>query len=1381
MRERAVQFDPTLDTTPGSPFDTQVIQPLLRRQGSDPFTVDLITFIDARLKQAFPELAVRSGDAIADLVMKTTALLWDPLVRETTRVKRNLSFKDPETLTLEESEALGANLFAERQTGEYARGQVRIFFSQPQNSTVTSVNYTTSRGGLRYFPTYVQTIRTEEMALNQAGDGTYYFDINLRAEEPGEEYNIGIGEMVSIANVEAAVRVTNLKRFRYGAPEESSVEFVERAQQQLTEKSLVTLRGVAAQLTASFPDLRRLNVVGFGDPEMNRDVITGGGLGSVLESGIGGMAVSDEENQAATRRFAIDPLIDTGVSFYTLIGPASTATEGYVLSLVEASLAPTDPPIRDFDVARVIDEHTVELSEQALRHNLTDVRWALRRRELTLSGIPGGILFPDNANGTVAIEDGAVHIGGATDIHVSGTDVQEATLVLDNVTDETVELEGTEAQLDTLTSFDGVQLNDFVLDTDYGVNDPVYRLFERAQRRNLTLQLVTGTAGYDPTNLGVYRVVRVLQALGQPAQLQVEPTPPVLDGGTGKRYRWRLFDEVNVDLVDPKETRTSGADLNTVQNSNLVDTVSATNFYELGVSQGDILRILDGPDAGDFEVEAVIVTQLRLDSLLSNTTSGLQYTIFRKNAEGGIERPLIRVTQVELLDSSLQPLGSFVPYAKPIDIQSRAFQNPGRGVKHTLTDAQLGIISQAATGGAFSSIDGTSIDVRVHFPDGSSQTATANFTLDTIAHVRAQLNTAIEAASNSGSGGIDNAVFEFGIDRLAIRPVRAGLELYDGDGLEYLFGVADEPRTTADIRSSAVEAEGGWDELSPAVDYASGLDVAQVISGNQVGFYAAPYSGPESSAGGLYVGGGVVPSEALIVRDMTIDTDETSRQFAPEEGVRVQLGSRSLGSARCYFLEPTTIEFDEDTVFYADLATGRVRFLPDPTLDHQLIPPLPSDDKSNDGETTWGGTTFTSASQNFLRSGVSIGDKLLIDFIPLRGTEVHATDVIGGAAPNNLSATSTAPAKYLTFSIGNGPNLTVTFIKDDTSLNEGEVTKEGVIEQINAKAGQEIAFLTSGDQIEFVADALIIIRQSGTANALLLGDVDGTAPPQDFSAADQDNESPHEGTYGVLAVNETTLEVDATFIDPSPYGATVERQGFRVLRTGVQRVSTTQMADQEAEAGLFYADVELVSEGSGDLWNIGADIQLMAEGYYSDGYYLETEDENLAFSMVELPKIIISKSILEQGVDDDPNNVTQIAGQNLQVSYERSQLVEDCQAYVNAQTERVTAESTLVRHLIPNYIRFDMDYVGGAAESVTIPLLERYIRDLKPIYPLESSRLQDIVNRAGATSLTNPVVLLSIIHGVDRSRWANRSEDYVTAGRLSAFIPDVLNVVRSVG
>jgi hypothetical protein len=240
------------------------------------------------------------------------------------------------------------------------------------------------------------------------------------------------------------------------------------------------------------------------------------------------------------------------------------------------------------------------------------------------------------------------------------------------------------------------------------------------------------------------------------------------------------------------------------------------------------------------------------------------------------------------------------------------------------------------------------------------------------------------------------------------------------------------------------------------------------------------------------------------------------------------------------------------------------------------------------------------------------------------------------------------------------------------------------------------------------------------------------------------------------------------------------RQSYRVLRQGVQRIVATAMADNEAEAGLYYFDIELLSEGSGDTWNIDADQQLTVEGYRSDGYYLTTDDENLTFSDAEPVKLVLSRTILEEGVNDDPANATQLSSQNIQITYQRSGIVGDVQNFALSETERVVCSSPLSRHLIPHFVRFDMTYVGGADESVVVPETETYIRKIYPQDALESSDVQKIALDRGAVSITNPIDLVAIVHYTDRTVYAIRSQDALTTGRLAAFIPDVLNITKRV-
>lgn len=1315
LRERATAWDDTLDVTPGSPYDAQVIQPILRRLGTDPFAVDLGVFIQERINQEFPELATKEGDALTDLLLKTAIVLFDPIVRENFRVKQNLSFKDPTTLTLEESEALGANLFAERNTGDRSRVQGRIYFAQPQQVSISPANFVTSRSGLHFLPTENQSISVNEMLFNLE-DNLYYFDINLIAEKAGDEYNISAGELVSIANIASATKVTNKLRARFGVPEETAVEFVDRVKQDLTERSLVTERGITAKIAASFPDVTRLAVTGFNDPEMQRDVLRGGGLGPIRAGGIALNALADGENGLLTRRLQIDTSTDLGVNFTSLIGPTGQAAVGFTITIHEGFPVGDLPVVRDLKVRTVVSADTLDLEEQVLDYLATDCTWTLRKSELTLSGIPGGIIFPDSPAGTISVPSDEVHIGGTTDIYLRGTDFDGAALVIDDLVDDEPELQG--IALQPVDSLGSCELQDLTLGTNYSVGDSTYEQLERSV--GLTVQI------RDVPIAGSYRILSILQGVGQHPIVQLTPAPLFIVGA----FRWRLFDTIDVDLADPRETKVEGSDMVSVQGVDVLDTIGGTDFDTYGVGTGDIVRIHTGALViGDYTVKQVLTplyTRIQVDRPLAATLSNLSYSIFRPNKEGGIELPLVRVSSIDLLDTSSQPVGSKVPYARPVDIRSRSFANAAHGIKAEVYDATLGLVSAFFAGGTIGTdVNGLTL-VFVYGPSGGS-TFTVMFTgaTTTIASVISQINTQYGGRIAVQLSGSIAGTIGFGI-----LPIAENTKITSGTATTALFaGRGHSPYTSRDIRSVTENTAGGWDVLRPHLDAV--FDVAQVVDGLQIGFYD-----------GISTSGSFTDTALVVAHD-----------FSPEIQRHVQVGSRSLGSARCYFLEPTSIEFGLGSSFTFVGDDGSiVKFVPDPTLAYQRVPALPSGVKPKDGVSTGSDHFFTTSSVDFIQKGIMAGDLLVIDYVPLAGSAL-ADPVVG------LALTT------IRISVNNGVDKIIVFVHDSNAIPTTDVTRAGVAEQINRVVGQNICKINAANALEFEADASIVVRGSGTANTLL-----------GFSLSDTNNNSPAAGRYTISSVSaamQLNLGLSVTL-------SAATRQQFKVFRSGIQRICSTQMSSQVAETGLYYFDVELLSQGTGDQYNIDAGKQLTSVGYASDGYWLTTEDSNLSFSVAERPHIHFSRSLLEVGTTDDPDNATQLSGQNIQLNYDRSSIVNTIQNFTLSETERVINESPLSRHLTPYFTRLDLTYVGGSREAEVLPVVEKFIRGLFPKDFLEVSDLEKILSNKGATSITNPVNLIAVIHNPDRSITSERSQDKINTGRLAAFIPDVIRLTRNI-
>lgn len=1310
IQERVNAFDENMDTASGSPFDVQVTQPILRRLGVDPFSVNFQLFAQERLNQDFPDLATKEGDAITDLVIKTNTVLWGPFLRELQRVKNNLSLRDPTILTLDEAEALGANLFSERNRGTFARGQVRIYFAQPQSMSVSPANFVTSKQGLHFFPDAVQSVRTEEMLLNVEGT-LYYFDINVIAEQPGDQYNIAIDDVVTIANVASAVRITNKRRFRFGNPDETTTEFVDRTQQELSERSLVTLRGIGAQITKTFPEVSRLAVVGFDDPEMQRDILEGGGFGPIMGFGFFSIPVNDGENAPRTRR--LDMTAD-GVDFTALIGPGGAVISGvWYVTLVDAFAGDT-PRIRDLTIRSIVSATQIDVEEQVIA-NTTSVQyiWMLRKKEVTVSGIPGGILFPDGPNGTISVPDGEIHIGGATDVFVRGTDFDTSSLVIDAIVDETPVLSGTLLQI--VDGAGHITLTDFILTSNYTTGDTTYTTLADAKTKSFSLQIIDGPAA------GSYRVIDVVQTSFASPILTLDPAPVA---ALATNFRWQLLDIIDLNLAEPKELRITANDGISVQGVDFLQSFTGIDFQALGVSANDIVRIFNGAVAGDYTVKAVLTPffdRVQVDRQFTHSISNLSYIIFRPNAGGGVLRPFIRVTSIDLLDTSGQPVGSTIPYAKPVDVQSRAFANVSHGVKVDVRDALLGLVSLPFPSGA--AVGGSSLTFiwNVGGTPGGPQTVVFSGGTIPVATLADQINTAFGKV----------VAFVVDADRLGITSLGGETQITGGTALTILFGTG-EKRSTRDIRSVAQPL---WTTVSPAID--DQLDVVQVLDGFQVGFYNNPI--------------------ALTIGTNNSTALNTDKNFSPEISRHVQLGARSIGSARLFFLEPTTIEFDAGSRVSILLDNGiTLKYKPDPTNDIQKVPGLPTGIKPIDGVVAGAPTAFfTSASTDFVKKAILPGDLLTVDYVPLRGTVSLADPVV------NLAL------KTIILSVDGGTDKVITYITDSTSIPATDVTRAGAANQINRAVGKTIcAVVTVGalQYLQFSFDGSVVVRRTGTANALL-----------GFSTgSDQNNDSPNKGNYTVLTVATNQLTVTPNLLTNKT------DQGFKIFRPGGQRISSTQMASNKAAGSLFYFDLELVSEGTGDLWNIDADLQLSASGYDSDGYYLTCDDPNLSFSPIEEARLHLSRSFLAIGVSDDPENATQLSGQNIQVNYERSTLTRNVNNFLTAETERVVNESPLGRHLTPYFVRFDLVYFGGSKENVVIPEVEKLIKSKFPDDPLEVSDIEQVVSDKGATSIQNPIQLLAAVHNPDRSILLVRSENAISTGRLAAFIPDVLNISRKI-
>jgi hypothetical protein len=271
--ERLLELDPTLSDAAGSAIYSTVVDPLVKRLGTDPMSVDIEKFITSRLADEFPNLdGLSPGSVFRDMFVLPLIMILEPLRAEVDFARKQHSLSDVDALAEEEMDALLDNIFAVRAEGDYSRTSVRLFFTAPQAFSVDSSIVFHTATDVEFIPEEQDTFLASDLSRSGA---QYYIDIPVRSVLQTADAQVGVDTIKFVRGMQGVARVTNLTASSGGVSPEDNFAFVSRAQQALTERSLNTKRGIETGLRNAFEGIVSLDVVGYGEPEMQRDVLQG--------------------------------------------------------------------------------------------------------------------------------------------------------------------------------------------------------------------------------------------------------------------------------------------------------------------------------------------------------------------------------------------------------------------------------------------------------------------------------------------------------------------------------------------------------------------------------------------------------------------------------------------------------------------------------------------------------------------------------------------------------------------------------------------------------------------------------------------------------------------------------------------------------------------------------------------------------------------------------------------------------------------------------------------------------------------------------------------------------------------------------------------------
>ncbi len=263
-------FDPTIDVSAGSPAYTNVVTPIAEKFTSSFLDRDVEAFLIATFRDNFPDIDITSqGSGARDLFIKPLILLLETVKAEATAVRSQQSFVDENTLSLTEARALAANLAVNSVQGDYAYGQVQVYYTAARAvSTDPSIVFT-AKDGTTLVPTAVVTYTQSDFA--RSGQ-LYYISIPVRTVTQAPA-SIPRGSVTQVTGLTGYVRITNNAAIGGGTVGDTVSSLRDRALRSLSERSLNTQRGIETAIFEQFTGIISVRVVGFGDPEMKRDIL----------------------------------------------------------------------------------------------------------------------------------------------------------------------------------------------------------------------------------------------------------------------------------------------------------------------------------------------------------------------------------------------------------------------------------------------------------------------------------------------------------------------------------------------------------------------------------------------------------------------------------------------------------------------------------------------------------------------------------------------------------------------------------------------------------------------------------------------------------------------------------------------------------------------------------------------------------------------------------------------------------------------------------------------------------------------------------------------------------------------------------------------------
>jgi len=250
---------------------------------TDQDRIDAESVLEQFLTDRLPDLDFSKGGALRDFVVQSLAYIFAYfqherdliMARQSLLLLGKLSGSDIDDAVDE----ILSNWFIQRKDGRVTTGVVTVHLSENEDIAidVTARFYKTSSIVFQIDSSTTLTYSSDDMLSVTDSDGVtigYTVDIPVKAVNAGTEYNVEDGVFVDYTRFSPYItKIENVSPFSNGLSVEATDEMLTRSETAITVRDLNSARSIDAVLKEEFSSVDDVVVIGYGDDEMQRDIV----------------------------------------------------------------------------------------------------------------------------------------------------------------------------------------------------------------------------------------------------------------------------------------------------------------------------------------------------------------------------------------------------------------------------------------------------------------------------------------------------------------------------------------------------------------------------------------------------------------------------------------------------------------------------------------------------------------------------------------------------------------------------------------------------------------------------------------------------------------------------------------------------------------------------------------------------------------------------------------------------------------------------------------------------------------------------------------------------------------------------------------------------